>query len=78
MVRLRLLNAANARIFDLRFSDRRPFFVIGGDGGLLPEPVEVKRLVIAPAERYEVLVDFGDGRSVDLVTAPDAPPAGRA
>ena len=71
MVRLRLLNAANARIFDLRFSDRRPFFVIGGDGGLLSEAVEMKRLVIAPAERYEVLVDFGDGRSVDLVTAPN-------
>ncbi len=74
IVRLRLLNAANARAFDLRFSDRRPFFVIGGDGGLLPEPVEVRRLVIAPAERYEVLVDFGDGSSVDLVTAPDAGP----
>lgn len=72
LVRLRLLNAANARAFDLRFSDRRPFFVIAGDGGLLPEPVEVKRLVIAPAERYEVLVDFGDGRPVNLVTAPDA------
>jgi FtsP/CotA-like multicopper oxidase with cupredoxin domain len=72
MARLRLLNAANARVFDLRFSDRRPFFVIGGDGGLLAEPVEVKSLVIAPAERYEVLVDFGDGRPVDLLTAPDA------
>jgi FtsP/CotA-like multicopper oxidase with cupredoxin domain len=72
IVRLRLLNAANARVFDLRFSDRRPFFVVAGDGGLLAEPVEMKRLVIGPAERYEVLVDFGDGRSVDLVTAPDA------
>jgi FtsP/CotA-like multicopper oxidase with cupredoxin domain len=71
-VRLRLLNAANARIFDLRFSDRRPFFVIAGDGGLLAEPVEVRRLVIAPGERYEVLVDFADGRPADLVTAPDA------
>ncbi len=71
-VRLRLLNAANARVFDLRFSDRRPFFVIAGDGGLLAEPVEVRRLVIAPAERYEVLVDFTNGRSVDLVIAPDA------
>jgi FtsP/CotA-like multicopper oxidase with cupredoxin domain len=71
-VRLRLLNAANARIFDLRFSDRRPFFVIAGDGGLLAEPVEVRSLVVAPAERYEVLVDFADGRPVDLVTAPDA------
>jgi FtsP/CotA-like multicopper oxidase with cupredoxin domain len=72
IVRLRLLNAANARVFDLRFSDRRPFFVIAGDGGLLTEPLEVKSLVIAPAERYEVLVDFADGRSIDLVTAPGA------
>ena len=32
-VRLRLLNAANARNFDLRFSDRRPFFVVAGDAG---------------------------------------------
>jgi blue copper oxidase len=71
-VRLRLLNAANARVFDLRFSDRRPFFVIAGDGGLLAEPVEMRSLVIAPAERYEVLVDFADGRPVDLVTSPDA------
>ena len=70
-VRLRLLNAANARNFDLRFADRRPFFVVAGDGGLLAEPVEVRNLVIAPAERYEVLVDFSDGRPVDLVTAPD-------
>lgn len=71
-VRLRLLNAANARNFDLRFADRRSFFVIAGDAGLLPEPVEVGNLVIAPAERYEVLVSFSDGRPVDLVTAPDA------
>jgi FtsP/CotA-like multicopper oxidase with cupredoxin domain len=71
IVRLRLLNAANARNFDLRFADRRPFFVVAGDSGLLTEPVEVRNLVIAPAERYEVLVDFSDGRSVDLVTAPD-------
>lgn len=71
-VRLRLLNAANARNFDLRFADRRPFFVIAGDAGLLPEPVEVSNLAIAPAERYEILVSFSDGRPGDLVTAPDA------
>jgi FtsP/CotA-like multicopper oxidase with cupredoxin domain len=71
VVRLRLLNAANSRNFDLRFSDRRPFHVIAGDAGLLPEPVEVRSLVIAPAERYEILVNFADGRAVDLLTAPD-------
>lgn len=70
-VRLRLLNAANARNFDLRFSDRRPFYVVGSDAGLLPEPVELRSLVIAPAERYEILVNFSDGRPVELVTGPD-------
>lgn len=70
-VRLRLLNAANARNFDLRFADRRPFFVIAGDASYLPEPVEVRRLLIAPAERYEILADFSDGRTADLVTGPD-------
>jgi FtsP/CotA-like multicopper oxidase with cupredoxin domain len=71
-VRLRLLNAANARNFDVRFTDRRSSFVIASDGGYLLEPAEVRSLVIAPAERYEVLVDFADGRTVDLVTAPDS------
>ncbi len=70
-VRLRLLNAANARNFDLRFSDRRPFFVVAGDAGYLSEPVELRRLVIAPAERYEVLVDFSDGQPAELITASD-------
>lgn len=70
-VRLRLLNTANARTFDLAFSDGRSFFVIAGDGGYLAEPVEVKRLLIAVAERYEILVNFADGRAVDLVTGPN-------
>jgi blue copper oxidase len=67
-VRLRLLNAANARNFDLRFSDQRPFFVIAGDSGFLAEPVEVRNLIIAPAERYEILVNFSDGQPVELLT----------
>ncbi|HWB45005.1 MAG TPA: multicopper oxidase domain-containing protein [Hyphomicrobiaceae bacterium] len=70
-VRLRLLNAANARNFNLRFTDRRAFLVIASDGGYLPEAVEVTRLLIAPAERYEILVDFANGRPVDLVTMPE-------
>ena len=70
-VRLRLLNAANARIFDLRFTDGRAFFVIAADAGYLPEPVEVRNLIVAPAERYEVLVNFSDGRPAKLVTAAD-------
>ncbi len=70
-VRLRVLNAANARNFDLRFSDGRPFYVIGGDAGLLPAPVELTGLVMAPAERYEILVDFTNRKPVDLLTGAD-------
>lgn len=71
LVRLRLLNGANARIFDLRFSDGRPFQVIASDGGYLSAPASLRNLAIAPGERYEVLVDFSDGAEVTLETAPD-------
>ena len=27
--------------------------------------------MIAPAERYEILVNFADGRAIDLITPPD-------
>lgn len=70
IIRLRLLNAANARNFDLAFSDERAFAVIASDGGFLAKPVETRRLVMAPGERYEILVDFADGKAVELVTWP--------
>ncbi len=72
IVRLRLLNAANARNFDLAFSDNRTFHVIASDGGYLPTPAAMNALTIAPGERFEVLVDFSDGRSVRLETAADS------
>ena len=71
LVRLRLLNAANARNFDLRFSDGRTFHVIASDGGYLPAPAAISTLTIAPSERYEILVDFSDGKPVLLETAED-------
>jgi blue copper oxidase len=71
LVRLRLLNAANAQNFDLRFEDRRTFHVIASDGGFLASPVAVNELPISPAERFEILVDFADGKAVSLETGPD-------
>jgi blue copper oxidase len=76
LVRLRLLNAANARNFDLRFSDGRPFQVIASDGGYLRAPVPLTSLRIAPSERFEVVVDFSDGRAVDLEAPADLPMIG--
>jgi len=71
LVRLRLLDGANARNFDLRFRDRRKFYVIASDGGFLAAPVAVTELTISPGERFEVLVDFSDGKPVLLDTGPD-------
>ena len=71
LVRLRLLNAANAQNFELRFSDRRTFYVIASDGGFLSAPVPLTQLTISPAERFEILVDFADGKAVALETGPD-------
>lgn len=70
-VRLRLLNGANAQNFELRFRDRRVFHVIASDGGLLSRPVPMTRLRISPAERFEILVDFSNGKPALLETGPD-------
>ena len=71
LVRLRLVNGSNARIFDLSFDDQRTFHWIASEGGLLEEPVQMRSLTLAPGERAEILVDFSDGRGVALRTAPD-------
>lgn len=66
--RLRLINAANARHFELSLSNRRPFLQIGSDQGLLHAPLERMRVELYPGERADVLVDFSglDGQSVEL------------
>jgi blue copper oxidase len=71
LVRLRLLNGANAQNFDLRFSDRRAFHVIASDAGFLAAPLAGTRLRISPAERFEILVDFADRKAAVLETGPD-------
>ena len=56
--RFRLLNASNARIYQLELSSQQPFLQIGSDGGLLPAPAKRQTLRIAPAERFDVVIDF--------------------
>lgn len=71
IVRLRILNGANARNFHVRLSDNRPLLVIASDGGFIGKPEAVERLTISPGERYEVLVDFSKGEAADLLTYGD-------
>jgi spore coat protein A len=51
--------ASNSRSYDLALSNGQAFIQIGTDSGLLPAPVKRTRMVIAPAERVDVVIDFG-------------------
>ena len=70
--RFRLLNAANGRFFHLALSNGQPFNQIGTDLGLLPAPVPLKSLLLAPAERADLIVDFSDHAGENIVLSNDA------
>lgn len=57
MYRFRILNGCNARILTLDVGGPS-LWQIGAEGGLFDVPVPVRDLVLAPAERADVLVDF--------------------
>lgn len=67
--RWRFVDAANSRFFNLSILGHS-FFVIGWDGGLLPDPYTTDTLLIGPGERYDVIVNLdGDpGTSLTLQT----------
>lgn len=56
--RFRIYNGSNARFFQLQLSSGQTFVQIGSDGGLFEEPVYVNEIILAPAERADVIVDF--------------------
>jgi spore coat protein A, manganese oxidase len=60
--RFRILNASNARRYRLALdpgpSDGLPFVQVGSDGGLLGAPISHRTIPIAPAERFDVVIDF--------------------
>jgi spore coat protein A, manganese oxidase len=57
LYRFRILNGCNARILNLDIGGAR-MWQIGAEGGMWDQPVPVTQLVLAPAERADVLVDF--------------------
>jgi spore coat protein A, manganese oxidase len=63
--RFRILNGSDSRFFILKFPDnvRKNFVVIGTDGGFLPSPAVVSELLVGPAERFDVIVDFSGLRA---------------
>ena len=75
--RFRILNACNARFIILKMSNGMSFTQIGADGGFLPAPLRRTELLVAPAERADVIVDFTDlpvGTEVVMLNrGPDEP-----
>lgn len=80
--RFRLLNASNARIYQLALNTQQPFIQIGSDNGLLPTPTQLQTIRMSPAERFDVIIDFsqypigtqvvlknllGEGRTADVM-----------
>lgn len=65
--RIRLLNGSNARIYKLAWSRDVKMTLIGGDGGLMEQPVRQSVLTLAPGQRADLLVDLtGIAAGTDL------------
>lgn len=71
IVRLRMVNASNARIFRFFLSDNRSMHLIATDGGYLARPVTIETLRLGPGERAEILVDFTSRQGVSLMSEGD-------
>lgn len=69
-LRLRLLNAANARNFTLALSNGKPFWQIATDCALMETPVELTHLVLTPGERAEIIVDTRGDEAFKLINVP--------
>jgi spore coat protein A, manganese oxidase len=81
--RFRILNASNARIYDLALDPPppggKPFVQVGSDGGLLETPISHDRILTSPAERFDVVVDFSRypvGTEVTMKNLEGAGPTG--
>lgn len=68
-IRLRLLNASNARYFRLRIPEAT-LQVTATDGGSVGTPFTVEELLLAPGERYEVAAQFSVRGRYTLQTLP--------
>jgi spore coat protein A, manganese oxidase len=69
--RFRVLNGANSRFFHLTLSNKQEFHQIGTDQGLLPAPVKLTQLTLAPAERADLVIDFADHAGEQIVLLND-------
>lgn len=71
--RFRMLNGCNSRYLRVALSSGQSFLQIGAEGGFLPRPVKLEKILIAPAERADVIIDFSGQKGATLTLTNDAP-----
>lgn len=71
--RFRILNAANAQFFHLRLDSNQIFYQIGTDSGFLEQPIGIRSILLAPAERVDVIIDFTNLEGKSIILTNDAP-----
>uniref|UniRef100_A0A1D1XHE5 Spore coat protein A n=1 Tax=Anthurium amnicola TaxID=1678845 RepID=A0A1D1XHE5_9ARAE len=71
--RFRILNASNARFFRFFFTNGLRFTLVASDSVYLRRPVRVRKLLLAPSEMADVVVDFATSTTDAAVLANDSP-----
>lgn len=70
---IRLYNASNSRTYDFALHDGRMFYIVGSDGGWLPQPEQADHVVLSAGERAAIVINFAAdqvGDRVMLVSRP--------
>lgn len=70
-VRLRLLNGSNARNYEFTLDDGSEFKQIASDGGFLANPVSLKKVLLTPGERAEIVVTTEQYKKGDVLKLMD-------
>ncbi|MGA3227615.1 MAG: multicopper oxidase [Acidobacteriaceae bacterium] len=70
--RLRLMNGSNGRFYRFSLGKLLTFQQIGTEQGFLPSPVAAQRVVMAPAERIDLIFDFAPHAGENILLRSDA------
>lgn len=69
-LRLRILNASSSRFYNLSLEDN-PFYLIATDGGGISSPLEMRKLLLTPGQRAEIMVQGNSNlSSLKLINLP--------
>lgn len=68
-IRLRILNASQGEVYNIKLSNNYAFSVIASDGGFYNELITLSELNVGPANRYEIIIDLDsmEGEKLELI-----------